>query len=72
MLHKILIDCKGVRRTEETKKHLEKLREQGISGGSYEVIQLDLMSLESVRNFASEILRKDIPIHVLLNNGKHD
>ncbi len=67
-----MLAFKGVRRTDETKKNLEKLREQGISGGSYEVIQLDLMSLESVRNFATEVLRKDIPIQVLLNNGKQD
>ena len=61
----------GVRRPEETKKSLEELREQGIKGGSYEVFQLDLMSLESVRQFANQILTKNMPIHVLLNNGNY-
>ena len=28
------------------------------------------MSLESVRNFAKEILAKDVPIQVLANNGE--
>lgn len=37
--------------------------------GSFEVCQLDLNSLDSVRNFAREVLAKNIPIHVLINNA---
>lgn len=39
------------------------------TNGSFEVFQLDLNSLESVRKFAQEVLAKDIPLHVLINNA---
>ena len=37
--------------------------------GSFEAFELDLSSLNSVRNFAQRVLDKNKPIHVLLNNA---
>jgi len=37
--------------------------------GSIEAFELDLSSLDSVRNFTQRVLDKNIPIHVLLNNA---
>jgi len=31
--------------------------------------QVDLTSLDSVRNFAREFERRDLPLHVLVNNA---
>ena len=47
------------------------IKEAKPNATNYECIQLDLMSLDSVRQFAEKILAKDIPIHLLANNGKH-
>jgi short-subunit dehydrogenase len=49
---------------------LSKCREEGLRNGTFEVLEVDLMTLESVRKFADVILKKNIPIHVLVNNGK--
>ena len=37
--------------------------------GSFEVFDLDLNSLESVRQFSQQVLSKNLPIHVLINNA---
>ena len=49
-------------------KVLEKYREEKLEG-SYEALELDTSSLESVRQFANKVLAKNVPIHVLLNNA---
>jgi hypothetical protein len=64
-----LIHLKGCRRPSELEATLSKCREAGLKSGTYECLQLDLMTLESVRKFAEVILKKNIPIHVLVNNG---
>lgn len=38
--------------------------------GKYELLVLDLTSLDSVRAFAQKILDKNVPINILLNNGR--
>lgn len=47
---------------------LEKMAKEEIQG-SYEAFDLDLNSLESVRQFSQQILAKNVPIHVLINNA---
>ena len=46
------------------------LQSEKPSATNYEVLKLDLMSLASVKDFADKILEKDIPVHVLANNGE--
>ena len=47
---------------------LEKMAKEEIQG-SFEVLDLDLNSLESVRQFSQQVLSKNLPIHVLINNA---
>ena len=37
--------------------------------GTIKCLHLDLMRMESVRSFATEVLALDTPIHVLVNNA---
>ena len=60
----------GCRRPSELESSLSKCRESGLKGGSYECLELDLMALKSVQKFANAILEKNLPIHVLVNNGR--
>lgn len=53
----------GVRNPEKVQEKMQTLE------GSYEVLQLDLNSLESVKTFSKEVFKKNIPIHVLINNA---
>jgi len=50
-------------------KLIRQIRSQKISTGRAECHKLELMSLESVRQFAQKVLNKDIPLHCLINNG---
>lgn len=60
----------GCRKTSELASSLGDLKNQGNLGtGHYEILDLDLMSLDSVRAFAQKVLDKNIPINVLLNNA---
>ncbi len=59
----------GCRRPSELESTLSKCRPSEPTVGSYECLELDLMSLQSVRKFADVIIKKNIPIHVLVNNG---
>lgn len=62
----------GVRRPEETKEKLKKLVEDEhmeLNGGTYQVLHLDLMSLESVRKFARQVTDEQSVVHLLLNNA---
>ena len=63
------VHVSGCRRPSELETSLSKCRESGLTGGTYECVELDLMSLQSVRKFADVIVNKDVPIHVLVNNG---
>jgi len=66
--YKVLIGC---RNPAKCQKDLEKLKENGILGDNpqYDCLELDLTKLHSVRKFADEILKKNTPIHTLVNNG---
>lgn len=46
------------------------IRQQGIQTGSAEVLSLDLNSLTSVRQFSQILLDRNLPINLLINNGK--
>ena len=39
--------------------------------GTFEVLQLDLTCMDSVRRFAKEVIDRKRPVHSLVNNGKH-
>lgn len=66
MTHNLFLGC---RNTASGLKVVNEIRKEGFTKGNVEVLELDLMSLNSVRSFANEILLKNIPIHVLINNG---
>ena len=55
----------GVRKPQDV---IEKINKEGIQC-TFEVFELDLSSLDSVRNFAQQILSKNVPINVLVNNA---
>ena len=40
-----------------------------MKNGTFEIFELDLTSLDSVKAFGNAILAKNVPIHVLLNNA---
>ena len=49
---------------------LRKLKSGGSLGaGTYEILPVDLMSMDSVKSFAKDIATKNIPLNVLANNG---
>ena len=56
----------GVRRPSELH---EKLTKENITEGTFEALELDTSSLESVKTFAEKILEKNYQIHVLINNA---
>ena len=55
-----------MRKPEDLKTKLEKL---DVKSGTFDILELDLTSLDSVKKFGNEILAKNVPIHVLLNNA---
>ena len=60
----------GCRNTSAGTELITSIRQKdGITGGRADVLSLDLMSLDSVRDFATQVLGKNIPIHILINNG---
>jgi len=60
----------GCRKIEDGKAAEAKIRNQGITTGSVIVLELDLMSLDSVRRFADNILNNTTSVSILVNNGK--
>jgi len=56
----------GVRKPQDV---TEKINKEPSFEGSFEAFELDLSSLDSVRNFAQQILAKNMPINVLINNA---
>lgn len=61
----------GCRKPDSCLEALNKLYpDESSSKRHYECLGLDLTSLESVRSFANEVKAKNIPIQVLVNNGK--
>ena len=60
----------GCRDTTSGGRFVQQLRREGVSGGKTEVMELDLQSYASVRAFAKQVSDKNLPIHVLVNNGK--
>src|SRR6202035_3715960 len=45
------------------------IRKDAANGGSFELIELDLASLASVRNCADQLLRKGEPLDVIIANA---
>lgn len=62
--------CVGCR-DGKSKDELEgKLFETGIPEGTVTWISLDMSSMDSVKVFAEKVIEKNIPISILINNGK--
>lgn len=60
----------GCRNPTKCESELNELKsEDQLGDGTFQCLELDLMSLQSVRKFAKEILDMKIPIHILVNNG---
>lgn len=61
----VVMACRNVAKAEKVKAEIL----SGYSGGSLEVIKLDLSSLESVISFTAEISRKFDSVDLLMNNA---
>lgn len=59
----------GCRDGRSKQQLFDKLEEAGLPTDSVEWINLDLSSLDSVRDFAKIVLDKNVPISLLINNG---
>jgi len=68
----VIIGCRrqGIETVEKAKKEImaadPSIKEEDLK---IEFIPLDLGSLKSVRSFAAEFLKKDLPLHYLINNA---
>jgi len=60
----------GCRKISDGKAAEDKIRKEGITTGSVIILELDLMSLESVKAFADKVLKNTTSVNLLLNNGK--
>jgi len=58
----------GTRNKEKGEKAVETIKKE-TGNDKVENLQLDLADLSSVRSFANEFLKKNIPLHVLINNA---
>lgn len=59
----------GGRNVSLMEKAIAELRSSGITGGRAECLELDLKSLDSVRKFANQFLKLNLPLHLLVNNA---
>jgi NAD(P)-dependent dehydrogenase (short-subunit alcohol dehydrogenase family) len=61
----VILACRNIEKAEKARREII-----DASGNDLvEVMQVDLTSLDSVRNFAREFERRDLPLHVLVNNA---
>lgn len=63
---KVIAGCRDGRSKQQL---FDKLEEAGLPTDSVEWINLDLSSLDSVRDFAKIVLDKNVPISLLINNA---
>ncbi|KAF2887874.1 hypothetical protein ILUMI_18299, partial [Ignelater luminosus] len=66
---RVIMACRNVEKAEEAAKDIQKACEGEENLGEILVLQLDLSSLESVRQFAKEILEKEDRVDLLINNA---
>lgn len=59
----------GCRKPSAGEELVQKLRNEGITSGSAEAMALDLNSLDSVKLFAQNVVNKNVPVHLLINNA---
>lgn len=53
-------------------KAILQIRESGVNTGQAKIYNLDNSSLQSVKQFATEIKKDYKQIHILINNGKEN
>lgn len=61
--------CRNLEKAEEAAKDIRKACEGEENLGEIAIVQLDLSSLESVREFAKKILEKEDRVDLLINNA---
>jgi len=69
-LDSLYIYNQGVRSKNAAEKMLLALRNNGVKSGTVKMYNLDLKSLQSVRQFAGQVLQDYSQIHLLINNGR--
>ncbi|KAF2890281.1 hypothetical protein ILUMI_14374, partial [Ignelater luminosus] len=66
---RVIMACRSVDKAEEAAKDIQKACEGKENLGEIVVLQLDLSSLESVREFARKILEAEERVDLLINNA---
>lgn len=61
----VILACRSIPRGQSLKTEIQSIA----SSTEIDVMELDLSSLDSVRNFSTEFLRRNLPLHVLINNA---
>jgi NAD(P)-dependent dehydrogenase (short-subunit alcohol dehydrogenase family) len=65
----VTMACRNIEKASRARERLLEQADGAIDSQALEVMQLDLAWLESVRDFAQEYLRRENPLHLLINNA---
>eukprot|EP01102_Stenamoeba_stenopodia_P023017 TRINITY_DN9793_c0_g2_i1.p1 TRINITY_DN9793_c0_g2~~TRINITY_DN9793_c0_g2_i1.p1 ORF type:complete len:311 (-),score=65.19 TRINITY_DN9793_c0_g2_i1:112-1044(-) len=67
--YRVIMACRSVDKAQEAKAQIEQNNPQVGTSNVLQVMELDLSSFESVRNFAKNFLDLHLPLHVLVLNA---
>ncbi|KAJ3215974.1 hypothetical protein HDU67_010130 [Dinochytrium kinnereticum] len=62
----VIMACRSVKKAQGV---VEEIRKKGVTDGRLDVMELDLANLKSVRSFAAEFTKRNLPLHILMNNA---
>lgn len=66
----VIMACRNTKIASELAQEWERQQKQANRDPlSIEVLELDLMSLSSVRSFAANLVSRQVPLHILINNA---
>ncbi|MDG2305350.1 MAG: SDR family oxidoreductase [Candidatus Binatia bacterium] len=66
---RVVMACRDIGKATKARKTIVRESEGALSPESFELRELDLASLASIRSFASDLKDENRPIHLLLNNA---
>ncbi|KAJ3101143.1 hypothetical protein HDU97_001609 [Phlyctochytrium planicorne] len=62
----VILACRNVKKAEGV---VEELRSKGYKDGRMDVMELDLASFASVKRFAEDFIKRNLGLHILMNNA---